>query len=338
MDYYSKIDKLLHQVSLGNNSLGEFLYDIEKIIYLKKSLKVDKSVYVSGLARAGTTTLMRGLNASHQFASLTYNDMPFILSPNLWGFISKRSNKKPFLHERAHGDRIFVDHHSPEAFEEVFWRVFHGDEYITEKKLKPHSLSAESIQEFYNFQRLVCSKYNKQRYLSKNNNNLLRIKSLASYVNNGIILVPFRHPLDQAKSLLNQHLRFKTSTNFEKKYMTWLSHHEFGAEHRPFEFGTHAKKNEDLKSIEYWLVCWCDSYTYILNYLNEKKPDNVFLVSYEKLCSSDKYWPLICDLVEIPKNLDFKFTASKKKPIKKESTDLVDTCMKVYNELDSIAL
>lgn len=66
------------------------------------------------------------LNALYQtnlFASLSYADMPFVLSPNLWAKFNKRAfSSKPQV--RTHGDGIEIDNQSPEAFEEVFWQTF----------------------------------------------------------------------------------------------------------------------------------------------------------------------------------------------------------------------
>ena len=37
--------------------------------------------------------------------------------------------------ERAHGDDVLVDADSPESFDEVFWRIFTGDEYLGDDRL-----------------------------------------------------------------------------------------------------------------------------------------------------------------------------------------------------------
>ena len=41
-------------------------------------------VFVTGMARSGTTILLQALHDTGKFASLTYADMPIVLSPNLW--------------------------------------------------------------------------------------------------------------------------------------------------------------------------------------------------------------------------------------------------------------
>ena len=79
------------------------------------------ALFISSLPRSGTTSLLNFFYNSNKYASLTYRNMPFLLSPNISRFI----NKKNILEkERLHGDGIKYDIDSPEAFEEVFWKIF----------------------------------------------------------------------------------------------------------------------------------------------------------------------------------------------------------------------
>jgi hypothetical protein len=79
---YGLGSRFLHQISLGTPFIGEALFELEKSLYASKSGDVsqDDHVFVCGLARAGTTVLMRRLYESGQFCSLTYRDMPFVLA------------------------------------------------------------------------------------------------------------------------------------------------------------------------------------------------------------------------------------------------------------------
>ena len=68
------------------------LHDVESAI-LKNKLKLDNlkpHIFICGLPRSGTTILMRSLYETKKFASLTYRDMPLLLSPNLWNKISSK--------------------------------------------------------------------------------------------------------------------------------------------------------------------------------------------------------------------------------------------------------
>ena len=113
--------------------MREVMFDVEKSIFLKKDDNFDDNhVFVAGLARSGTTIFLNAIYQSNQFASLTYDDMPFILAPNLWKKISPKKIHGE-LQERAHGDSIRVSSNSPEAFEEVFWKTFSDDLIIREE-------------------------------------------------------------------------------------------------------------------------------------------------------------------------------------------------------------
>ena len=120
--------------------ISEMLYDIEMAVFQKK-LDKDNSkshIFICGLPRSGTTVLMNTIYETGQFASLTYRDMPFVISPNLWSKISSRDITSMPAKERLHGDSIKVNIDSPEALEEVFWRVKSNKQYIYSNKLAPY--------------------------------------------------------------------------------------------------------------------------------------------------------------------------------------------------------
>ena len=80
---YSALDRVQHRLALQFRPLAELSFDLDQ-----GSAKPDaaataqgRHVFVSGLARAGTTILMRRLHDTGQFRSLTYRDMPFVSGP-----------------------------------------------------------------------------------------------------------------------------------------------------------------------------------------------------------------------------------------------------------------
>ena len=298
---YSFVDRFAHHLALGSPRLARLLFDVERELF-RSPQKPTHSVYVTGLARAGTTTLLEGLHNTNVFASLTYRDMPFVLSPNLWERVARLSRKKSEVLERAHGDGIQVGFDSSEAFEEVFWRVICGGDYIRPDHLCPHDVSSKVVDDLLAYQSLVCLRYKKTRYLAKNNNLLLRLKSLAAATPQTTYVILFRDPIAQAYSLLSQHLRFATSGAFPHRYMNWLVHHEFGSTHRPFRF--HDSPLQDTlqgnpTEIDYWLDRWSDAYTHLLDALDSGLP-NLLPVSFEQLCNQPAYWARICKALDLP--------------------------------------
>lgn len=296
MSDYSALDRMLHRLALASPVMGEMVHDMERGMFLK-SAPVDegKHVFVTGLARAGTTILMREIHRTGQFGSLTYADMPFVLAPNLWARLSSKGQKPGVKAERAHGDGIEVDTQSPEALDEVYWRMFDGKAYIGIDGLRPHRPDADLVAGYRDLIRLVLRKTGKGRYVSKNNNNILRLGTLAAAMPKAQFLVPLRDPLAHATSLLQQHKRFLNADPFVRDYMTWLGHHEFGATHRPFLFGT--RLSGDPLTLDYWLMSWLNAYGALDQ--AEAGAANVAFVPYEALSADPAVWQAVAARIAI---------------------------------------
>jgi hypothetical protein len=287
---YSAMDQTLHRMALGSRPIAEMSHDIERGMFLKSApADSGRHVFVTGLARAGTTILMREIHRTGQFGSLTYADMPFVLAPNLWARLSSKGATPGQKAERAHGDGIEVDTQSPEALDEVYWRIFDGDSYIGPDGLNPHAPDDELITGYRDLVRLILRKTGAARYVTKNNNNILRIGTLAAAMPDAQFLVPLRDPLTHAASLLNQHLRFLNPDPFVRDYMTWLGHHEFGATHRPLLFGD--APTGDPLTLDYWLAAWTAAYG-ALDRAEDGTPNNCF-VPYEALSSDPSVWQAV---------------------------------------------
>ncbi|MBS0563668.1 MAG: sulfotransferase [Proteobacteria bacterium] len=287
---YSALDQTLHRLALGSAPVAEMTHDIERGMFLKSAPEDEgRHVFVTGLARAGTTILMREIHRTGQFGSLTYADMPFVLAPNLWARLSSKGAKPGPRAERAHGDGIEVDTQSPEALDEVYWRIFDGASYIRPDGLVPHAPDPDLIAGYRDLIRLVLRKTGTARYVCKNNNNILRIGSLAAAMPDAQFLVPLRDPLTHAASLLTQHQRFLNSDPFVRDYMTWLGHHEFGATHRPFLFGD--RPEGDPLTLDYWLRVWIAAYGALD--LAEAGAANICFVPYEPLGADPAVWQAV---------------------------------------------
>ena len=297
MQNYSFIQKFFHDLVLGKKFINKSLFEIEKIIYLKnKDLTNQSHIFISGLPRSGTTSLLNFIYLSNQFASLKYKHMPFILSPNF----SKLFNKKNILKkERLHADGITYDMNSPEAFDEVF---FSNDEEFIKNEL-------------LNYIKLILDSENKIRYLSKNNLNYKRMDLINSILPNSFFLIPIREPLQHSYSLLNQHLHFsklQKKDDFIRRYMNCLGHNEFGLNHKPWNKPVNFY---DLNKIDYWLEQW--SFFYENIYKNNQSFKNCFFVIYEEL-SNPNYIKMLMEKINLDKveNLDLgNFINSNKKEI-----------------------
>jgi hypothetical protein len=335
---YGLLDRLLHRMALQYESIAEMSFDIDQL-----RASVDKSdvasrrhVFVSGLARAGTTVLMRQFHATGMYRSLTYRDMPFVLAPNLWRKLAAISRAPATDVERAHGDSIVVSVDSPESFDEVFWRVFAGAAYIRESWLEPHRPAREVLDKYIRYVGAVLA--DEKLYLCKNNNNVLRLEAIHRAFPNALILVPFRDPIQQAASLLRQHRKFSELQRhdpFVTDYMRWLGHHEFGLDHRPFRFGNLPARDFDRDSIEYWLELWCSTY----GWLEQSAPDAAVFVCYEDLCRDDKAWALIAEAAGIPAELSGNpsFRLTSRTEVTSTDRELGGKAAAIYSRLVEIA-
>jgi len=263
---YSNIQKFLHDFVLSKKIINKSLFEFEKIIYLNdKNIKSQSHVFITGLPRSGTTSLLNFLFSSDEYASLTYNNMPFILSPNFSKLFYKKNITKK---ERLHGDGINFDNNSPEALDEIFFD--NSEEFIRN--------------ELENYIQLILLSNKKNKYLSKNNLNYKRVDLIQSIFPNSIFLIPIREPLQHTNSLLNQHLHFsqlQKEDDFIRRYMNYLGHNEFGLNHKPWKKPIHFN---DLNNINYWLEQWCLFYEFIYKKFQSYK--NCYFIIYEELVNS----------------------------------------------------
>jgi hypothetical protein len=339
---YRFLDRLLHRLALHYRSVAELSFDLDQ--RLAKALPEEitsgmKHVFIAGLARSGTTILLRRLHESKCFRSLTYRDMPFVLAPFIWGKLSSISRRERHHTERAHGDGIEIDFDSPESLEEVFWRTFCGHNYIGPVSLRPHHPAFEQIREFRRYVSAILSTTSpQQRYLSKNNNNILRLDAIRKAFPAAIIMIPFRDPVQQASSLLQQHLNFSAvqkESRFVLDYMTWLGHHEFGQGHRRFQINHCEQQAYPVTSLNYWLQSWCEVYSW----LESAKPDQALFVCYEDLCTDDSIWIRLEQLADIPaQNGSFTpFKLADRAVSEPCDAQLLDRAMSIYQRLVNLS-
>jgi hypothetical protein len=284
---------------------------------------------------------MRYLHETGHFRSLTYLDMPFVLMPNVWKRFSS-PKKVPASKERAHKDGILVDFDSPEALEEVFWKVFCEKEYIFNDKLQLHHVNDSILEKFkkYIYNVLLSSDSpNKTRYLSKNNNNVLRFDYIHKVFPKACFVIPFREPLQHALSLLKQHTHFseiQAEDKFTLDYMNWLGHYEFGLNQKTFllkddkvfkEMSLYKKTD-----INFWLLNWKNYYQYV----NNHHMVNSFFLSHEKLSSDPS--GVLSKLFSI---LDIQLPAIQSesflpgiKPVESYDQNLLKECNSIYKQLE----
>ena len=279
---YSPMAQLFHRLILNHYHLGKALLK-RQIKGIEHPVQADQTtaVLITGLARAGTTALTRALTDRGPFASLDYSNMPVLLAPRLWSKFYKPKKKED--KERAHGDGIKVGLASVEALEEYFFKVTTNDRFISDTGLHLHEISAEENDLYRRYTKSLCNVG--QVYLAKNNNAVLRLKSMLPLNPDMTVFVLVRDPLQHAFSLMKQHQKFEkeqTADPFILEYMNWLGHHEFGLGQLPFNLSGSAPQQTDRGQLNYWLERWMDYYNYA------KTISNIQFIAYEDFVARPK--------------------------------------------------
>ncbi|MET0366077.1 MAG: sulfotransferase [Sphingobium sp.] len=309
---YGLADRLLHRLALGSRSMLELSFDLDQrasgAARSAAAVAEGAHVFVTGLARAGTTILLRHLHDSGCFRSLTYRDMPFPLAPNMWKRASARWRQRRDAQVRAHGDGIRVDADSPEALEEVFWRVQSGGDYLRSDGLRPHWPDGRVLDLFRGYVAAILASGapGQGRYLSKNNNNILRLPALQDSFPAAWFVMPFRHPATHALSLWQQHRHFcalQKRAPFVRSYMDWLVHHEFGLGHRPYLMQGAPAPGLTPDMPDYWLDMWIGVHRTLAAQSHKRS----LLVCYETLCTDPGVWWTLVDRLGLPEQRPAQF-------------------------------
>tara|TARA_R110002126_G_scaffold13118_7_gene57256 strand:- start:164807 stop:165919 length:1113 start_codon:yes stop_codon:yes gene_type:complete len=284
---------------LGDFESKVLEFDIEPI-------KIDRPVYVCGLARSGSTVLLEFLASHRDFVSHKYSDFPFIFTPYLWRKLQKILMMKPSKPvERFHGDGIKVTSESPEAMEEVLWmHFFKGLHNLdTPERLK----DTAALQRFFDFYlphiKKLLFQSKAPRYLAKGNYNIARIDKIIAAVPDAKFIVPVRSPVSHVESLLRQHENFLTKTKGQKravKHLQRVGHFEFGADIRPIYLGQDDVYHSILdlfksgEMVRGYARYWAYVYDYI--YTQYVESPSVLCYRYEDFC--DKSHEMLTDIAD----------------------------------------
>jgi len=269
-----------------------FLYinTIENFL-LKKKLKKEiyKPIFITGLARSGTTIISHILNNHSNTGSFLYKDVPFFHTPYFWSFFSKLFYFGISKKKRPHGDDISIDPNSPDPFEEFFWKN-NLENYLNKKsqylnKKYKNLLLERKLKE--NISKILFVRGSKERYISKNNYNITRLEYIFKIFPDAKAIICIRNPIESINSLTRVHQKF---LNYCKKneylvnQLNFLSHYEFGPNRKPI-----CINNNIYNKINYewdkgnqekgYLLQWIDIYTFVLKkYLSNKNLKKKFFI------------------------------------------------------------
>ena len=329
---YSRGAQLLHHLWLDNPNMSWMLFRIERK-RLKKEGERPPVFIVTGLARAGTTALLYTIK-DLGFQSLTYRQMPYLLSPKILGGLNRKKAKNK---ARSHGDGLEISLDKAEALEEFFWQANLGVEYAEKEALGIQELNEDQMQAYEDYVRLIAA--DKGPYIAKNNNFILRYQSLKEQMKDLRVLWVFRSPIDHAYSLYKQHhnyLEQQDEDPFILSYMNWLGHQEFGNGHIPFRLSADSNPYT-MDDPNYWLFLWKEYYQFALQF---KKDELILWIDHAQLANH----PLqvvqeIGDLASLKhdgiKAVPYQ-DRGKSTPDVNWDADLLKRCQQIYHDLAKV--
>lgn len=317
---YNYFEKKILSFSLKKNFINQYLLFLEKKFFKKK---IKKKIFICGLPRSGSTLLLNLLYSSGSFFSFKYNNLPFFFSPNLVNRLIQIFSKTKSKIQRHHKDDIYIDYESPEAFEEIFWISHLKKKYIS-KELNFHNLSSKDIFDFEEFLQIYAYYNNKINYISKNNNNILRIKDLINKVKNSIFIIPFRDPFMQARSLHrvnNIFFKLHKIDKFTKTFFELIGHYDFGMTFRKIKFNNNYEKlnNNNNNDEFFFLENWINYYNY---FYSLRKNKNIFFFNYDQFLVNPKKYLTFFFSNKFISKLNFKLIKKQKKKISKKNINL----------------
>ncbi|MFW6119249.1 MAG: sulfotransferase family protein [Planctomycetota bacterium] len=260
--------------------------------------RIDRPVFICGLARAGSTILLELLAAHPETASHRYRDFPFVHIPAWWNsFLDRAAVAGGDSTERFHEDRIRVSADSPEAMEEPIWVSFFPHCHDPERSnVLDGNSSYPTFERFYRSHvRKVLLVREGRRFLAKNNYNLSRIGYLRKLFPDARIVVPVRDPIGHVASSMRQHRIFSEKQRRDRStrdYLRRAAHFEFGLDRRPVNVGDRraARRTQRLwdegREAAGWAHYWSSVYGFVADSLAEDAGlrESVLLLHYNDLC------------------------------------------------------
>lgn len=280
-----------------NSFLFNLASNFESNFFVKKK-SIDNPVFLSGLARSGTTIVTDILNNTQRFSSFLYQDMPFYKTPILWNYLKKFFFQKEIKKiRREHGDNIFYNFHSPDAFEELIWSNHIEDYEDNFASVLSSDYSNENlINDLKKSMQKIIFLRGQNRYLSKGNYNLFRINFLTKEFQNAKFIILVRDPFQTALSLKKIDERFSAFGRTDKKFdkiLNSLCHFEFGNNKKIPNFFQNKEiiKNCWINNEVFlgYLLFWKETYEFVYNsYLNSDVKKKIHIVNYDEFKKDHK--------------------------------------------------
>lgn len=283
------IDYWLARLAATNRHALWTLGNIESYAYRKEiaSVIIDRPIFITGLARSGSTMLLELLNRQPGLVSHRYCDFPFLTVPIVWNcFLNRAAAKVSPAIPRAHRDQIRITPDSPEGMEEILWQRYSaGANGTTEPRF---------LRFYQEHVKKLLWLRGGTRYVAKNNFHLDRIPALLKIFPDAQFVIPIRHPIAHVQSLVSQHARFCEYAQLDKRtafMMATAGHYEFGPQRsaRRITAGCTEEIEQSWAAgdnVTGYALLWAAVYERVLQWLNcAELGRSMVIVSYEEFCS-----------------------------------------------------
>jgi hypothetical protein len=341
---YSMADRFIHMVAFSSPVVLKTASWLEdRLPFEAEQESSAPPIFITSLARGGTTALLNALYDIPGIATHSYRDMPFLTAPNLWNWLAGGHGRGVDRQQRAHGDGLEIDLDSPEAFEEVIWKIFWPENFqgasialwqAGDRKPKAEKFFKRHMEKVIRARR-AQRKYNaavNECYCSKNNTNIARIPYLLEAFSGCRIVVPVRRPECHAASLLRQHqnfLKLQAEDEFIRRYMRDIGHYEFGLIHKPIQFPGFEANVYDPTSGDYWLNYWVHAFREVLQHSDHC----IFILQDDLRSSPQATMKSLCNTLDLTQS-SLGFSAYFRPTPDEARTDVYSTLL--YEEASEI--
>ena len=262
---------------------------------------VDKPIWVTGLARSGSTLLLEILAGAPGVVSQTYKDFPPVYTPYAWNsLLGYMRSDTAQAAERAHRDGIMVTPDSPEAMEEPLWMSFFTGAHDPSVSNVIAPGSNPAFADFLrNHIRKLLAVRNGARYLAKANYQLTRMEYLLGAFPDARFIVPVRDPVMHIASLMKQHRLFcrgQQTNERARKHLSRVGHFEFGLDRAPINTGDTATTQDIAElwangdEVRGWARYWAQIYSYVATRLaaSPTLAGATLVVDFATLCTDPR--------------------------------------------------
>jgi hypothetical protein len=218
-----------------------------------RHVQVRKPIYVTGLARSGSTLLHEVLAAHPGVATHRVKDYPMLFTPYWWRRATANLRPSP-PRERSHRDGVIITTASPDALEEMLWMAFfpqcHDPGVPSTLTFDEHHPAFESFYDCH-LRKLLLAE-SRPRYAAKANYHVARLPYLLRLYPDARFIIPVRDPADHIASLARQHRWFSEGQRRHPPALTYMrrsGHFEFGLDRRPMHLG-------DAERVRAILAAW----------------------------------------------------------------------------------